>query len=108
MAKNINKSLNKSEFTTALEHCRLKKRATNGAYRVMVDGISREIAAKELGYKSRQSVHKAVDVIWKKHLEVSGALPGWITINVFLPRERAEEIITESQELKEQYIKENY
>ena len=103
--KHIDKTLTAKEFEQAVQLVKMNQKGQSAAKRVMVDGITRRKAAEEFGYSTGQAVQLVVDRIWNKHLEISGAFPGWASIRVYLPDAKADEIKNMAEQLRKDYIK---
>jgi len=102
--KHIDKKLTDDEFNQAVKLVRMNQKGQSAARRVMVDGVTRRKSAEEFGYSTGQAVQLVVDRIWNKHLEISGAFPGWTSVRVYLPEAKADEIKTMADQLRAEYI----
>jgi len=72
------------QFATALARTKLKPRAAGAARRVLVDGLSKSAAAREIGL-SPEAVRQAVARVEREHKGVIGCPRDWVCLTVCVP-----------------------
>lgn len=78
------------EFARALARTKLKARAAGMARRVLVDGLSKSAAAREVGL-TPEAARQAVARIEREHLGLIGCPRNWICLTVCVPSDYGEE-----------------
>lgn len=78
------------EFARALSRTKLKARAAGMARRVLVDGLSKSAAAREVGL-TPEAARQAVTRVEREHLGIVGCPRNWICLTVCVPSDYGEE-----------------
>lgn len=78
------------QFATALARTKLKARAAGATRRVLVDGLSKSEAAREVDL-TPQAVSEAVWRVELAHLGIMGCPRNWICLTVCVPSEYGED-----------------